>query len=195
MRLAETRIMKSFSLVQPRRSLLPVALLLATVGQLAAQVQDAGAEVEVTAEPIDFAHQVVPILQEHCVGCHGGREAKGSFSLNTRELLVDSGHVEIGVPDESYLLELVGSEDRELQMPPADQPRVSASDQQVLRRWIAEGASWDDGFSFAPQNLRAAAEATSSRIATGSRTDVITRLIGFWMRTCKQHGQPRPASD
>ena len=36
----------------------------------------------------DFAHDIVPILQKHCVGCHGAREAKGSFSMNTRELLI-----------------------------------------------------------------------------------------------------------
>ena len=52
----------------------------------------------------DFAHDIVPILQQHCVGCHGGREAKGSFSMNTRELLVDSGNVQPGKPDESKLI-------------------------------------------------------------------------------------------
>jgi hypothetical protein len=41
--------------------------------------------------PKDFSHAVLPVLKKHCVPCHGGREARGSFSMNTRELLVDSG--------------------------------------------------------------------------------------------------------
>ena len=99
---------------------------------------------------IDFAHDVVPILQKHCVSCHGGREAKGSFSMNTRELLVDSGHVEPGKPAESHLLELVRSADKEKQMPPSDKDRLTAAESTTLQQWIAEGLLWDDGFSFAP---------------------------------------------
>ncbi len=100
--------------------------------------------------PIDFAHAVVPILQKHCVACHGGREAKGSFSLNTRELLVDSGHVQVGKPEESRLIELVLETDKVIQMPPADRERLTVTEVATLKRWIAGGVSWDDGFSFAP---------------------------------------------
>ncbi len=52
----------------------------------------------VQAKPIDFAHDVVPILKQHCVACHGGREAKGSFSLNTRTLWMESGFVDVKDP-------------------------------------------------------------------------------------------------
>ncbi len=100
--------------------------------------------------PVDFAHDVVPLLRTHCVSCHGGREAKGSFSLNTRELLVNSGHVEVGKPADSYVIELIGSSDTDAQMPPNDKPRMPLAEQQLLARWIAEGAVWEDGFSFAP---------------------------------------------
>ncbi len=102
------------------------------------------------AQEIDFAHQVLPVLQKHCVGCHGGREAKGSFSMNNRELLIGSGHVDMTNPQNSYLLELIASDDPELQMPPPEKPRLSKEEQIILRRWIAEGTVWDDGFSFAP---------------------------------------------
>jgi hypothetical protein len=109
------------------------------------------ADMTLAQQPVDFAHDVVPILKKHCVACHGGREAKGSFSMNHRELLVDSGHVVSGKPDESHLLELIKSTDPEKQMPPADRGRVSPEEQAVLTRWIAEGLPWDSGFSFAPQ--------------------------------------------
>jgi len=99
-------------------------------------------------EPIDFAHEIVPVLKKHCVSCHGGREAKGSFSLNHRELLIDSGHVVAGKPEESELLKRIESVDAEQQMPPADRERVTSEELSVLRRWIAEGIAWDEGFSF-----------------------------------------------
>src|SRR5690606_16559761 len=75
---------------------------------------------------IDFAHQVVPILKQHCAECHGDQEAEGGFSLNTRELFLDAGYATPGMPTDSYLLELVKSDDPDLQMPPANKPRVSA---------------------------------------------------------------------
>lgn len=101
-----------------------------------------------TEKAVDFAHAIVPILQKHCVGCHGGREAKGSFSMNTRELLVDSGHVEVGDWRASYLVELVESDDPDTQMPPPDKPRLSSDEKTLIRRWIATDLMWDDGFSF-----------------------------------------------
>ena len=100
------------------------------------------------APAIDFAHQVAPVLRQHCVPCHGGNAAKGSFSLNTRELLLASGHAEPGEPDASYLLELVNSDDAEVQMPPANQPRMLEDQRLLLRTWIEQGMPWENGFSF-----------------------------------------------
>ena len=103
-----------------------------------------------TGTATDFAHDVVPILQKHCVGCHGGREAKVSFSINTRELLVESDHVQVGKAAESHLIKLILSTDKEVQMPPSDQARLTASEVDTLKSWIADGIPWEDGFSFAP---------------------------------------------
>lgn len=49
-----------------------------------------GQESEET-QPFDFAHEIAPILRKHCVECHGGDEAKGGFSVNTRELFLEGG--------------------------------------------------------------------------------------------------------
>ena len=37
---------------------------------------------------VDFAHQVVPVLREHCAKCHMKDAKKGGFSMNTRESLL-----------------------------------------------------------------------------------------------------------
>lgn len=101
------------------------------------------------AEPLDSAHEVVPILRRHCVTCHGGREKEGEFSINTRASVVESGMVDLEDPSASHLLELVTSEDPDAQMPPSDRPRVPAEEIAVLRRWISEGLRWDEQFTFA----------------------------------------------
>lgn len=104
----------------------------------------------VAQQPEDFAHAIAPILKKHCVPCHGGREAKGSFSLNTRELLVDSGHVVPGRPGESQLLELIRSSDPKTQMPPKDRERLTDKEVATLEKWIQDGLPWEDGITFAP---------------------------------------------
>ena len=97
---------------------------------------------------IDFAHEVVPVLRAHCVKCHGGDEAKGGFSLNTRKLFLEGGAAEPGNAKESHFLELIASADIDMQMPPKDLPRVPADQRQVLVRWVSEGLPWTSGFTF-----------------------------------------------
>jgi len=102
----------------------------------------------VAAAPIDFSHDVVPILKQHCVECHGGKEAKGSFSLNTRVLLDESGQIDLDDVPASNLLELITSTDPEVQMPPPKHDRVPAKSAAVLKQWLAEGMQWEPGFTF-----------------------------------------------
>ncbi|WP_231742281.1 DUF1549 domain-containing protein [Stieleria varia] len=102
----------------------------------------------VCAAEIDFSHEIVPILNANCVTCHGGRESEGDFSLNTRESLVDSGMVDIGDAAASHLVDLIASDDTDIQMPPSDRPRMSDREIQLIRRWIDEGMKWEPGFSF-----------------------------------------------
>lgn len=40
------------------------------------------------AAPVDFAHEVVPILRKHCAECHTGDKKKGGLSMNTRASLL-----------------------------------------------------------------------------------------------------------
>lgn len=100
------------------------------------------------AQQIDFVHEVVPILRTHCVKCHGGDEAKGGFSLNTRKLFLESGAAEPGNAKQSHFLGLIASADLDMQMPPKDLPRVSADEQRLLVRWVNEGLPWTSGFTF-----------------------------------------------
>jgi mono/diheme cytochrome c family protein len=100
---------------------------------------------------VDFAHQVVPILKEHCSKCHMETAKKGGFSMNTRESLLAGSEngaiVEPGKADESILLESVLSDDKSDRMPPKG-PRVPEDQAEILKKWIDEGMAWEPGFSF-----------------------------------------------
>ena len=82
-----------------------------------------GVAVPVSAqEVIDFSHDIVPVLRERCGECHLGDKKKGSFSMNTRADLLagsENGEVlELGKGGTSYLVELLSTNDKDIQMPP-----------------------------------------------------------------------------
>lgn len=101
------------------------------------------------ADRVDFSHDVVPVLKKHCVACHGGDEAEGGFSLNTRALILDAEAAQPGKASKSRIMELVASSDPDEQMPPKDKPRLTAREIALLEAWIDQGLTWEDGFSFA----------------------------------------------
>ena len=107
------------------------------------------AEASAQQKPLDFAHQIAPILKRHCVECHGGDNAKGGFSLNTRELFLENDMAAPGKPGESHFLELVGSADPDAQMPPKGKPRLPVEQITLLKAWIKAGMKWDAGITFA----------------------------------------------
>ncbi|CAN5641540.1 hypothetical protein BH23PLA1_BH23PLA1_42910 [soil metagenome] len=99
-------------------------------------------------EPLDFAHDVLPILRDRCSACHTDGNYQGGLSMDTREALLEA---EVLVPKnagESYLLDRVTEPDPEFRMPPKG-AALTAEEVATLRRWIEQGAPWQDGFSFA----------------------------------------------
>lgn len=92
-------------------------------------------------ERIDFAHDILPILQSRCAKCHSNGVDKGGLSLETREHLVDSGTVELGKHEISSLFERVISRDPEQQMPP-EGDRLSPIEVKKIAAWIDGGLEW-----------------------------------------------------
>tara|TARA_R110002095_G_scaffold200403_1_gene180626 strand:+ start:5052 stop:7445 length:2394 start_codon:yes stop_codon:yes gene_type:complete len=97
---------------------------------------------------VDFAHEVMPVLQQHCAKCHTGDKKKGGLVMNTRaELLAggESGVVVVpGNVEKSRMIELLESSDDSDRMPP-EGPRVSAKEIATLKKWINDGLTWDTG--------------------------------------------------
>lgn len=96
-------------------------------------------------EAVDFAREIAPIFEEHCIRCHHPENKQADLSLDTFRDLEAQTYVTPGRPDESYLLEVVTAADgRPAAMPKEGEP-LTAEQKGRLRRWIAEGAKWPDG--------------------------------------------------
>jgi hypothetical protein len=99
------------------------------------------------ASPVDFAHEIVPILKAHCAKCHTSGTYKGGLSLDTRETMLKSDAVVPGKSDESDLVDRIRSDEPDYRMPPKGK-RLSAQEVERLRAWIDQGVAWVPGFSF-----------------------------------------------
>jgi mono/diheme cytochrome c family protein len=111
------------------------ALILLVVANLAA------------ADEISFERQIRPMLTKHCGSCHGAEIQKSGLRLDAKSFAFrggDSGPViNPGKPENSSLIERISSNDPGLRMPPKG-PALSASEIELLRRWIANGAVWPE---------------------------------------------------
>lgn len=100
---------------------------------------------------IDFARDIRPILSENCSFCHGpdDQQRQADLRLDTSEgawSVIDQGDSE-----ESELFQRLISEDAEILMPPPDSNReLSERDIQLIKRWIDQGAQWEEHWSFKP---------------------------------------------
>ncbi len=104
---------------------------------------------EVYASDTVFGAVVHPILEKHCLSCHGTEKQKGDYRMETFAALFaggKSGHAAI-VPGDLLHSELVfrlglDPADEKL-MPPRKKPRPTAGEIAVLRWWIKQGAVRD----------------------------------------------------
>src|SRR5262245_5116804 len=98
------------------------------------------------APTIDFARDVKPIFDAHCIKCHGPMKQRGGLRLDTRAALTggDSGALLVpGKSGESLLLKVVTHPNATERMPQNADP-LSAEQIATLRAWIDQGARWDD---------------------------------------------------
>ena len=93
--------------------------------------------------PINFLHDVRPILESHCFRCHNSKRERGGLALDSRSALLkggDSGPVIVpGACEQSLLLAAVRGLGDAPRMPPKGEP-LSAGEIDILHRWIAQGA-------------------------------------------------------
>ena len=99
-------------------------------------------------EEVHFSRDVRPILNQNCMACHGGVRQKNGISFLFREEALGTGKsgkrtIVPGKPDESELIARITSSDPETRMP-YHAPPLSPQQIELLRRWIKQGAKWED---------------------------------------------------
>ncbi len=150
-------------------------------------------------KPIDFSHEIVPVLKKHCVKCHTGDSKKGGFSFNTRtDLLTGSENgpvIELGKADKSLLVQVIASNDPDVRMPPEGE-RVSKAELELITRWINQGAKWEEGFAFKAPAYEPPLKPRRPELpaARGQRQHPIDRIVDQYLA---QHSisVPEPIDD
>lgn len=111
------------------------------------------------AEPVQFGRDILPILSDNCLSCHGPDEStrKAGLRLDLREEATRPNKDGISAivpnrPEASELLERILSKDPEEVMPTpkSHKPPLKPNQVELLRRWIAEGAPWGRHWAFEP---------------------------------------------
>ena len=123
---------------------------LASVSLSAFAAKPQAAETPAAGAPsaaVSYYHDVRPILQAHCQGCHQPAKPSGGREMTTHADLLAAGDSELaavvpGKPDESYLVELITPADGEAAMPQEKKP-LADPEIALIRRWIEEGAKDD----------------------------------------------------
>ncbi|MEM7573044.1 MAG: PSD1 and planctomycete cytochrome C domain-containing protein [Bacteroidota bacterium] len=110
----------------------------------------------------DFNTEVRPILNEHCLSCHGGVKKSGDISFLFREEALVSGRsgkpcIVPGKPGQSELIARLESEDPNQRMPLDGEP-LAKEEIEILRRWIRAGAKWEKPWSYQALQLVAPPE-------------------------------------
>ncbi|HVW00239.1 MAG TPA: DUF1549 domain-containing protein, partial [Planctomycetaceae bacterium] len=151
------------------------------------------------AADVDFAHEIAPLLKQQCGKCHTGDQKKGNFSLNTRESLLtggESGKVVVpGKSGESELVERLTSNEENFRMPP-EGARLPADKVALIRKWIDQGARWEDGFTFGQQRYEPPLKPRRPDLppAKAGRQNPIDRIIDSYLAK-KKLPTPQPIDD
>ncbi|QDV35888.1 PSD1 and planctomycete cytochrome C domain-containing protein [Tautonia plasticadhaerens] len=116
-------------------------------------------------EAIDFNRDIRPILSNKCVFCHGPDEAERQAGLRLdreADALADRGGyaaVVPGDPDASELIYRVESEDGlDVMPPPGVGKAVTPEERALLRRWVEQGAEFQEHWSYVPPDRPALPE-------------------------------------
>jgi hypothetical protein len=97
-----------------------------------------------TAEQVAFYEKdVLPLLKQHCLKCHGDdpEKVKGELFLTTRKAILEGGitgpAVDLKTPADSLLLKAVHYKDDDYKMPPKG--KLADKDIATLEKWVRDG--------------------------------------------------------
>lgn len=120
------------------------------------------AAVGARAEPTFFTARIAPILDKHCVTCHGAEKHKAGLRLDSFEATMKGGEggavITAGDLKKSELFRRITLPETDDEVMPSDgKPHLSGTDIKIIEFWIAHGASGEKVVSDYPDAPRPAA--------------------------------------
>ncbi len=108
-------------------------------------------------KPVDYSGEIRPILSDNCFACHGPDEEARTADLRLDQkesAFEDRGGYAAIVPSDPELSEIlyrITSDDPLDVMPPPETNKSLTREQvDLIRRWIAQGAEWEEHWAFVP---------------------------------------------
>jgi len=105
-------------------------------------------------QEVDYSTDVKPILNQHCISCHGGVKKNAGFSLLFEDeamAATESGHPAIvpGDADGSEFISRLKEKDPEVRMP-YNKPPLNKEEIEILTNWVNQGAKWGKHWAYTP---------------------------------------------
>jgi len=118
-----------------------------------------------TPAKVDFATDVMPILRQNCVGCHGPAQQLSGMRMDRKSAVINRRGVVPGSSENSFLFHRISGTAYGMQMPPTGPLRPEQIE--TIRKWIDQGAEWPDSLAneaeLPPLNPKAVAMVESLR--------------------------------
>lgn len=132
-------------------------------------------------DPVDYSTQVKPIINKHCISCHGGVKKNGGFSLLFEEEAMantESGHPAIipGDPENSPLIQRLKESDPELRMP-YQKPPLTKKEIKTMETWVKQGAKWGEHWAYIPPEKPDVPDVVAEANLTGGESEFFENEI------------------
>ncbi len=172
--------------------LLTALLLLPLLTEPVAGQEQGARPQENSDAAIDYNRDIRPILSNHCWNCHGRDEGsrQAELRLDEHDAGIKGGASGLsaivpGQPDASELVRRIHHPDPGLVMPPPEtQKPLTPRQQELLERWIAEGAPRAEHWAFIPP-VRPPVPQGNSQL---SRGDSVRPIDAFILQRLRQQG-------
>jgi hypothetical protein len=141
---------------------------------------------------VEFSRDIRPILAAKCYACHGpdADKRKADLRLDVRADAVRHAVVP-GKPDDSEFWLRVISHDPDEVMPPPSSPKpLTDPERNLLQRWIAQGAVYQEHWAFAPIRRTPPPEITNDKSQISNPIDRFIRA-----ELSRRKIEPSPEAD
>lgn len=132
---------------------MPLAPVFRNLGRILLPVLATAACAAGAPGKLSYNRDIRPLLSDNCFYCHGpdSGKRKGKLRLDVREEAIQRKAIVPGNPAGSELVRRVFTTNPDDLMPPPESHKtLTPAQKELLRRWIAAGAEYQDHWAFVP---------------------------------------------